>query len=120
MTIYRSNEYPIDDPRCAFTELFTSTPGGRGADSLCMPTDVSNQVYIVGLTASNSEDWAELYLVDFDQRRFVPQKARHFYASGGNIHFRWGAGLTIVSPTTFELYCTKRHVLNMQVNTFGS
>ena len=127
VTIYRSNGYALDNVNCAFDELFTSAPGGRGADNLCMLTDVGNQVYFVAMTSTGSplpdKDWAELYRVDFENERFVLQETREFHSTGepprNDIHFRWGAGLTITSATTIELYCTKRHVANMQVNTFG-
>lgn len=128
VSIYRSNTYPLDDARCEFTALFTANPGGRGADNLCLVTDIDDNVYLIGLTSTDefklpTHDWAELYRVDFDNQRFVPIRERHMYTTSGTVnavHFRWGAGLTIASDRRLRFYCTQRHLyLGLHIDTFG-
>ncbi|HJU40708.1 MAG TPA: hypothetical protein VJ724_14150 [Tahibacter sp.] len=133
VTMYRSNGHALDNENCAFAELFTGRPGGRGADNLCLLTGADGSVYLVGFTSTGGastddeapkQDWVELYLVDFANERFVLQKERQMYTDAdflfNDVHFRWGAGLSIVSDRRLRFYCTDRNVYPiMQINTFG-
>lgn len=132
ITMYRSNRYPLDDPSCAFAELFTAEADGRGADNLCLLTDVNDKVYVVAFTSDDflgfpKYDFTALYLVDFAAERFVMLKERQMYTNGkfpipvNDVHFRYGAGLTIKSESRLQFYCTDRNpVAVTQINTFGA
>jgi len=74
-----------------------------------------------------NEDYVDLYQIDV-QKRIVSQviARRHMYSKHGGIigidgvHFRWGAGLQIVSDTSLNFFATQRNFVgnNFYTNTF--
>lgn len=130
VTLYQSNGFSLDSGACSFEEIFEQRLSGRGADNLCLLTDIHGQVFLIALTSdehgTTAEDWAELYRVDFERREISLVHSRHMYNTGGlpglpGIHFRFGAGLQISSPDEIWLYCSERNFIpptGLAVNMF--
>ncbi|WP_310409965.1 hypothetical protein, partial [Chamaesiphon sp. OTE_8_metabat_110] len=128
---YKSNGNPIsNDP--GFQEiLFSATISCETYDSICLLTDVNQQIYMIGFRTYNlggsNEDYADLYEIDL-QKKCVSQviPSRHFYTEHGGfiglagVHFRWGAGLKIVNDSSLNFLATQRNFVGdlFYTNTF--
>lgn len=143
VSFYLSNGKLLNDPACAFEHAFTQAlpafPGdekSKGADNVCLVTDVAGRPFLVGFTSVPGAfdrpvaDWASLYAVDVANKRVEPLVQRHMVTSSGihfpvldGVAFRWGAGLRVVSPAELEFFCTSRNFTfvteaSLTVNTF--
>ncbi len=141
VTFYLSNFRLLDDPACAFSPVFTSKlpafnsgEKSKGADNICLVTDIKGQAYLIGFTATAGvldrpdQDWVGLYKVHLDQPRLEPCVERHMYTTSGihvpileGVSFRYGAGLRILSPTQMAFFCSARNFIgDLKINTFRS
>ncbi|MGH2687340.1 MAG: hypothetical protein ACRDKW_00815, partial [Actinomycetota bacterium] len=148
VTLFESNDAsPLSSPACAFHPSFTvkklppfpPDEESKGADNICLVTDVRNQPHLVGFTSTTAwpfdrpdEDWVGLYKVDMAGSRLVPCKQRHMYTKSGlhvplagGVAFRYGAGLSIVGPSQLEFFCSARNFMGgltatLSVNRFRS
>jgi len=135
---------PLDDPACAFSEVFPQTrlprfdgeEKSKGADNVCLVTDVNDQPYLIGFTATAGildhpdKDYAELYRVDLDRKVLEPVVERHMVTRSGvhfpilgGVSFRYGAGLRILSATRLAFFCSARNFqgglsVTLKVNEF--
>lgn len=124
VTIYLSTPHPLDHPLCEFSKVYQARPGGRGADGLCLLTDIDDNVYFVTFTTDDdSRDWAELYIVGLQYNGYGFVDERQFYTNSSginNVHFRWGSGMTVESSVALQFYCTDRNLpRELNVNSFG-
>jgi hypothetical protein len=133
VSFYKSNGKFLNDPTCAFTHLFTQPlppfsgeSHSKGADNICLVTDVAGQPFLIGFTSTAitfgipREDWASLYAIDLERQQIIPVEQRHMVTSSGihlpvldGVAFRWGAGLNIISPTQLEFFCTSRNFTSL-------
>jgi hypothetical protein len=130
VTIYRSNGLPLSDAGCQFFEQFTARLEGRGADNLCLVSDVEDRVFLFAFTSTGGKegidkDWVGLHRVLLDEARFELIEERQMYTKLGSIptlvHFRFGAGLRVLSPSRLEFYCSGRNAVAklLPINRFS-
>src|SRR5205823_9588562 len=74
--------------------------------SLCMFTDIFDNIFLIGLLRTlDGKDMATLFSLDLQNKKITEVSKRHFKTTGpddivgGGPHFRWGAGLEVVSAT---------------------
>lgn len=124
---YKSNGKLLSDPECNFE--FISSCNYTGADNLCLVTDKQEKVYMIGLRSRMETrdlifvktdvpvaDYVDLYLIDTSTMTINPIAQNiHFIsndkmlANEVGVHFRYGAGIRIVSPQNIEVLATQRN-----------
>ena len=133
---YKSNGRPLTDSACSFRLVSTVTLEKSGYSEICLVTE-SNQyqwLYLVGFRVHKEysgmkyEDLVDLYRVFPEDRHIELLKTRHLTTDYGNgiqgiegVHFRWGAGLKIISETGMKFYATQRNFVanHLYTNTFS-
>lgn len=127
---YQSNGVSLADDGFALSLLFTTEVSQGGYSSLCLLTDKNNNVYMVGFWTEAPEsapvDYMDLYSVDIANQRVSDLiKSRHMTTAYGDImgpdgvHFRYGAGLRILSDTALKAYATQRNFVSGELATNG-
>lgn len=120
---YRSNGLTLADEAFALSLLFTTEVSQGGYSSLCLVTDKNNGVYMIGFWTEAADsapvDYMDLYSVDIGNQRVSDVlKSRHMITQYGDIvgpagvHFRFGAGLRILSDTALKAYATQRNFVS--------
>jgi hypothetical protein len=118
---YKSNGKLLSDPQCSFDLIFNCKI--TGADNLCLVTDKEEKVYMIGFRSIADDvvglpvvDYADLYLIDTSTMTVNPKASNiHFICNHGplipgvGVHFRWGAGIRIISPQKVEVLATQRN-----------
>ena len=120
--------------------LVVAVPEATVAEQITMVarrTAPSLKIYV----RAPDEDWIGLYRVDLEGKQVQYVAERHMYtdalkysaafgelrAIDNSVHFRWGAGLSVVSDTELMFYCCQRDFLEqtllwqpleLAINTF--
>jgi hypothetical protein len=121
---YKSNGRPLTDAACSFALISTVTLDKSGYSEICLVTESSEdqQIYLIGFRVHEKnagleyEDLVDLYRVFPEDYKADLVKTRHLYTVYGSgvsgvagVHFRWGAGLKIMSETKMKFYATQRN-----------
>ncbi len=120
---YRSNGMTLAEDGIAFSLLFTTEVSQGGYSAVCLLTDKNNGLYMVGFWTENPEsapvDYVDLYSIDIENQSISDVlKSRHMITQYGDIlgpagvHFRFSAGLRILSDTTLKAYATQRNFVS--------
>ncbi|MGB9928514.1 MAG: hypothetical protein ACPK85_08930 [Methanosarcina sp.] len=117
---YKSNGKLLSDPLCNFDFVFNCNI--TSADNLCLVTDKQEKIYMIGFRSTADKiglpvvDYADLYLIDMNTMNVNPKTSNiHFICNHGplipgvGVHFRWGAGIRIVSSSKIEVLATQRN-----------
>lgn len=103
--------------------LFSTKMTQSDYSSICLLTDVNNNIYVVGFRTKdmglNNEDHADLFKIDLTSQTISSCiQDRHMVTSHGGIsvgalgvHFRYGAGIRIISNEQLQIYATQRNIL---------
>jgi hypothetical protein len=122
---YMSNGKSLSDFQCEFG-LVGSTTESADSQSMCLVTDKLENIYLIGFKSKDSddemlgqrlpgEDWADLYLVDAKNYSIQKINSYQFFSKytinrpGLGVHFRYGAGIQIVSPQQINVLATRRN-----------
>ncbi len=118
---YKSNGKLLSDSQCSFDLIFNCNIT-NAADNLCLVTDKQEKIYMIGFRSTADviglpiADYADLYLIDTNKMTVNPQASNiHFICNHGplipgvGVHFRWGAGIRIISPQKVEVLATQRN-----------
>lgn len=114
---YKSNGKSLSNPECSFTkiEFEKSIEVNKNVQSLCLVTDKAEKIYMIGFRSSDAivEDYADLYSIDINSGACNPEATDiQFISTGGGpfaVHFRYGAGLQVVSSTQIKILATERN-----------
>ncbi len=135
ITFFTPNDCGLDDPELHFTELFTFPESGfpvidglkHGPDNMYLLTQDSGKaddpgnVYLITLGGNEKKpivevtDWADVYQVDITSPKpsMSYLTSKHMFTSSGTgalgIHFRYGAGCWVASPSHLDIYCASRN-----------
>jgi hypothetical protein len=128
---YKSNGNPISKNPGFQEILFSAKLSGEVYDSICLITDVNQQIHMVGFRVHNlggsNQDYADLYEIDLPGQCVSEViSSRHFHSKHGGVvglagvHFRWGSGLQIVSDSSLDFFATQRNFVGglFYTNTF--
>lgn len=131
---YLSNGLPLSDAGIVFQKVASHKFDESGYSSTCLLTDTSNNIYMIGFRVSGSvsyDDYADLYQISMNDNTptgATKLDSRHFYTDHGKgvsgiagVHFRWGAGVSNLTSTTFNLLATQRNFVgnNLTINVFN-
>jgi hypothetical protein len=130
MDFYKSNGNPISNPD--FKDIwFSTTVATTDYSSINLLTDVNQDIWMVGFRtrdlATSKDDYVDLYRIDPQTRQVSSRTTRrHMVTKYGGIegmdgvHFRWGAGLQIISDDSLTFFATQRNFVgnNFYTNTF--
>ena len=122
-TIYRSNTKKLDDPQLSFEKVINLKFKQKDYSSLCLFTDINNNIYSAGFRSEMidlevekipSDDYVDLYHLNFKDSQFSKIDSEHMYTEHFlgplGVHFRYGGGLRIKSSNELELYATQRNI----------
>ncbi|MGH3429525.1 MAG: hypothetical protein ACRD3Q_14040 [Terriglobales bacterium] len=134
ISFYRSSKANLADPGCTFgAALFeTVRPPSehlQHVQNISLVTSVVGDVYLVVFATTKElfdrpeDDWLGLYRVDLDSHQIEYVAERHMYTDSFDyfwtagiahwldysVHFRWGAGLTVVSDAELAFFCSQRN-----------
>lgn len=128
---YRSNGKTLADPEFSLTFYYSVSVAQGGYSSTCLLTDRSNKIYLVGFWTERPDvapvDYMDLYSIDlFSGTISDVQLSRHMVTEYGGtvgidgVHFRFGAGLSILSDTALKALAAQRNFEfgHVVVNTF--
>jgi hypothetical protein len=128
---YKSNGNPISVNPGFQKILFSAKFSCEVYDSICLLTDINQQIYMVGFRVHGlggaNEDYVDLYKIDLKQQSISQViSSRHFYTEHGGVvglagvHFRWGSGLQIINDSSLNFLATQRNFVNnlFYTNTF--
>lgn len=128
---YKSNGKTLADPDFALSSLFESKVAEGGYSAISLLTDKNNGLYMVGFWTDGAEgldptDYMDYYTLNIDKKSVSGLvQRRHMITQYGGIvgsygvHFRYGAGLRILSDTTLKAYATQRNFVGYSVSTNG-
>lgn len=123
---YRSNGVLLDNPACAFGDsIFTAKINQSNVSGIGLVTDQNENVFVTGFGKDETWDQAFLYRVDLVKQTVTRINMRHMVTKHGGVvgdagvHFRWGAGLQIIS-SGLKFLATQRNFVGdlFYTNTF--
>lgn len=121
---YRSNGRTLSQDDIDFAPLFETRVDQDGYSSICLLTSKAGALYMIGFRThaadSDPEDYMDLHEINIDKGKLSLVSSRHMVSEYGGIvgpdgvHFRWGAGLRIVtgdsdSDVALKAYATQRN-----------
>lgn len=128
-SFYRSTTARLTDRDCEFEHLFDAErPASESlqhVQNIALVTDVVGGVHLVVFATTKTwgdfpdEDWMGLYRVDLEGKSLQYVAERHMYTDtisireplDSSVHFRWGAGLSVVSDSELMFYCCQRNFI---------
>lgn len=126
LDFYKSNGKDLSDPQCQFTKIF-SWDSGSGWENISLVTEADNEnVYFIGFRTEelgkSNDDYADLYLVDGKNAKLTKVKTIHYFTQHEavglfGVHFRWGAGVQVVSPEQILVIVSPRNLETPQLVT---
>ena len=127
---YKSNGKTLAEDDFAFTSLFETKVAQGGYSSIALLTDKNNGLYMIGFWTETPElnpiDYMDFYTLNIDKKSISDVvKSRHMITEYGGIvgpagvHFRFGAGLRIMSETALRAFATQRNIVAYSVSTNG-
>jgi hypothetical protein len=127
---YKSNGKTIAEDDFAFTSLFEAKVAQDGYSSIALLTDINNGLHMIGFRTHSPEldpvDYMDLYALNIDKKTIYEDgKSRHMITEYGGIvgpagvHFRFGAGLRIMSDSALRVFATQRNIVAYSVSTNG-
>jgi hypothetical protein len=80
----------------------------NGYQSFCLVASTDDRLYAMGFRLDGRlRDWVDVYEVLLETGDLNPCATRQFITNGARtVHFRWGAGIDIVSATECSLFST--------------
>ena len=127
---YCSNDSLLSSPNLEFTEIFTAELNKNDYQGIQLLSDQSNQVYLIGFRSESEgtsyKDKMVLFRIDLKNETATKLKDCHMKSEHGasigksGVHFRWGAGLSIVSEQSMKCFATQRNwaANKLYTNTF--
>lgn len=128
---YKSNGKTLADPDFALSSLFETKVAEGGYSSIALLTDKNNGLYMIGFWTEGAEgadptDYMDYYTLNIDKKSIsaVVQRRHMITRYGGiagadGVHFRFGAGLRILSDTTLKAFATQRNFVARTLSTNG-
>jgi len=129
---YISNGQALLSENFEFNGLFSVDFDNTGFSSLCLVTDTNEKIYAFGFWVEGSVSYTDkitLYSVDYSGSHKGVKKLseRHMTTVCDGIqgidgvHFRWGAGLQVLSSTELNFFATQRNFVgnNYYTNIFS-
>jgi hypothetical protein len=129
VVFYKSNERLLSDPECVF-EIINNEPFKINGDiqNICLVTDKQEKIYMIAFKSAADDlglpvvDYVDLYLIDITTKKISTIISNiHFICDHGTVfpgtgvHFRWGAGIRVVSPQKIEVLATKRNIFPIDI-----
>lgn len=112
---FESNGVSLHCPGAAFQRIGENTgqPILREYEALNLITDAAGTVYMAGFWSkggdSPTHDYVDLLVLNPKTMKFSMVEDSHkIECKDSSVHFRWGAGLRIVSPTRIEAHAVAR------------
>jgi hypothetical protein len=120
LRFYRSNGKTLADPDFELEPYFDGRVSQGGYSSTCLLADKSNGLYMVGFWTRDPEvspvDYMDLYSINLDKKIIYDMtEPRHMITAYGGVkgidgvHFRYGAGLSILSDTELKALACQRN-----------
>lgn len=127
---YKSNGLTLADPGFALSSLFETKVAEGGYSTICLLTDKNNGLYMIGFWTESPEldpvDYMDYYTLNIDKKSIsgVVERRHMITEHGGvvgpdGVHFRFGAGLRIMSDTSLKAFATQRNFVVGSMATNG-
>jgi len=131
---YKSNGKLLSDPECKFDLIFNTKI--TSADNVCLVTVDTEKIYLVGFRSTEKgslpyEDYVDLYSININTNTVKFIESYHYITrhetsiAGLGVHFRYGAGIQVVSPRQINVLATRRNFSiseksYMEINIFNN
>ena len=124
----------MSDPECKFDLIFNTKI--TSADNVCLVTVDTEKIYLVGFRSTEKgslpyEDYVDLYSININTNTVKFIESYHYITrhetsiAGLGVHFRYGAGIQVVSPRQINVLATRRNFSiseksYMEINIFNN